>query len=82
MKHVDISGDADDRFDLGRFISAQEKIYGGALAELRIGKKRTHWIWFVFPQIDGLGGSTMAQRYAIKSIGEARQRRLGGCGRR
>lgn len=65
--------DADDPFDLGRFISAQQKNYNNALAELRSGMKRTHWMWYVFPQIDGLGSSPTARRYAIKSVEEARQ---------
>lgn len=62
----------DDPFDLGRFVSAQSPAYDQALAELRAGRKRTHWIWFVFPQIEGLGSSAMAQRYAIASLDEAR----------
>lgn len=63
----------DDPFDLSRFTSAQEGIYDGALAELRSGHKRTHWMWYIFPQIDGLGHSTTSKHYAIKSIEEARQ---------
>lgn len=69
-------GDTFDRsypFDLGRFISAQEGIYERVLAELRRGQKRTHWIWFIFPQIDGLAHSATSKHYAIKSIEEARQ---------
>ncbi len=61
-----------DAFDLGRFTSAQEGIYDKALAELRRGQKRTHWMWFVFPQIDGLGHSTTSKHFAIRSIEEAR----------
>jgi uncharacterized protein (DUF1810 family) len=63
-----------DPFDLQRFRAAQEQggAYAAALAELRAGRKRSHWIWFVFPQIDGLGSSPMARRYAIRSLGEAR----------
>lgn len=57
--------------DLQRFISAQDRVYGEVLAELRAGRKRTHWMWFVFPQFAGLGHSTMAQHYAIKSREEA-----------
>ncbi len=67
--------DAVDRgepFALGRFISAQEGIYSSVLAELRRGQKRTHWMWFIFPQIDGLAHSTTSKHYAIKSIEEAR----------
>lgn len=58
--------------DLTRFIDAQDGIYAQALAELRAGAKRTHWMWFIFPQIRGLGHSVMAQRYAIDGPGEAR----------
>jgi uncharacterized protein (DUF1810 family) len=61
-----------DRFDLERFRSAQEGTFDGALAELRAGRKRGHWIWFVFPQVAGLGASAMSQRYAIGSLAEAR----------
>jgi uncharacterized protein (DUF1810 family) len=61
-----------DPFDLQRFVDAQADIYERALAELREGRKRSHWMWFMFPQIDGLGHSTMAQTYAIRSFAEAR----------
>jgi len=57
---------------LERFTAAQEGVYDRALAELRAGRKRTHWMWFVFPQIAGLGSSPAAQRYAIASLQEAR----------
>ena len=57
---------------LARFVAAQEGVYPQALAELRAGIKRTHWMWFVFPQLAGLGSSAMAQRYAIGSLAEAR----------
>jgi uncharacterized protein (DUF1810 family) len=62
----------DQSFDLNRFLEAQESIYGTALAELKNGRKLSHWMWFVFPQIDGLGNSPTAKRYAIKSIDEAK----------
>lgn len=62
----------DDPHDLGRFVRAQEGDYEQALAEIRDGRKRSHWIWYVFPQIDGLGYSSMSRRYAIKSLAEAR----------
>ncbi|MEI7770673.1 MAG: DUF1810 domain-containing protein, partial [Chloroflexales bacterium] len=62
-----------DPFDLQRFVRAQETVYAQVLAELRGGKKRTHWMWFIFPQLDGLGYSATAKRYAIKSRAEARQ---------
>jgi uncharacterized protein (DUF1810 family) len=63
----------DDPFDLSRFTKAQEGIYDSVLAELRSGRKRTHWIWFIFPQLAGLGHSPTSLHYAIKSIEEARQ---------
>jgi uncharacterized protein (DUF1810 family) len=60
-----------DPHDLDRFVRAQEGVYGAALAELRRGRKTSHWMWFVFPQLSGLGRSAMAQRYAIRSAAEA-----------
>lgn len=60
-----------DLFDLARFVDAQEPVIAAARAELAAGRKRSHWMWFVFPQIAGLGSSAMAQRYAITSAGEA-----------
>jgi uncharacterized protein (DUF1810 family) len=63
----------DDPYDLNRFISAQEGVYDRVLAELRGGLKRTHWMWFIFPQIDGLGHSSTTRFYAIKSLEEARR---------
>jgi uncharacterized protein (DUF1810 family) len=59
-------------FDLERFVAAQAGIHGQALAELRRGRKQSHWMWFVFPQIAGLGRSEMARTYAIGSLAEAR----------
>ena len=61
-----------DRFDLRRFRDAQARDYDTALSELRSGRKRTHWIWYVFPQIDGLGRSSTARRYAISGLTEAK----------
>jgi len=61
----------DSQFDLERFIKAQDPVYDKVLAELRAGRKRSHWMWFVFPQIAGLGSSEMAQRYAIADEDEA-----------
>ena len=61
-----------DPHDLQRFVAAQEGVWERALAELRAGAKRSHWMWFVFPQIEGLGHSAMAQRYAISGVEEAR----------
>jgi uncharacterized protein (DUF1810 family) len=63
---------ASDHFNLQRFIDAQERVYPTVLDELRSGRKRSHWIWFVFPQIAGLGSSATAARYAISSLDEAR----------
>jgi uncharacterized protein (DUF1810 family) len=63
---------AEDAYELQRFVDAQRGIYEAALAELRAGQKRSHWMWFIFPQISGLGFSPMAQRYAISGIEEAR----------
>src|SRR5215207_4529996 len=57
---------------LDRFVAAQDGVYAGALAELRAGRKRGHWIWFVFPQLAGLGRSSTAQHYAIADLAEAR----------
>ncbi len=58
--------------DLERFITAQERAYPGAIGELRNGRKAGHWIWFVFPQIAGLGSSSTSRYYAITSLDEAR----------
>ena len=60
-----------DPFDLERFVRAQDGVYDQALRELRVGDKRSHWMWFVFPQVAGLGHSPMAQRYAISGLAEA-----------
>lgn len=59
-------------FDLDRFVDAQEHVYDGVLEELRRGRKTGHWIWFIFPQIAGLGHSAMSQRFSIVSLDEAR----------
>lgn len=58
-------------FNLNRFIQAQEKIYDRVLAELRNGRKQSHWMWYIFPQIDGLARSATSKYYAIKSREEA-----------
>jgi uncharacterized protein (DUF1810 family) len=65
---------SDDPFDLERFVEAQNEgaVYAQARGELSEGRKRGHWIWFVFPQIEGLGRSPMSQAYAIGSLDEAR----------
>ncbi len=62
---------SEDRFHLSRFVDAQEGSYERALAEIRRGAKKSHWMWFIFPQIAGLGHSALAQRYAIGSLEEA-----------
>jgi uncharacterized protein (DUF1810 family) len=61
-----------DPFDLNRFVRAQETSYRQALSELERGRKQSHWMWFIFPQLDGLGSSPMSRLYAIKSEDEAR----------
>ena len=61
----------DDSFDLGRFVKAQDSVYAQVLSELRAGRKRSHWMWFIFPQIKGLGTSAMAERFAISGREEA-----------
>ena len=60
-----------DSFNLRRFVDAQASIYPQVVAELSRGRKESHWMWFVFPQLAGLGFSAMAQRFAIESRGEA-----------
>ncbi|MBS0155528.1 MAG: DUF1810 domain-containing protein [Nitrospira sp.] len=61
-----------DTYSLARFLTAQTPIYDTVLAELRTGRKSSHWIWFIFPQIAGLGHSAMAQQFAIASLNEAK----------
>lgn len=61
-----------DPYDLNRFVEAQEDDYERALEEIVAGRKRTHWMWYIFPQIDGLGFSSMSQRFSIKSLDEAK----------
>ena len=60
-----------DEFDLARFVRAQEPVWAAVCRQLSDGQKTTHWMWFVFPQLDGLGHSEMARRYAIRSLAEA-----------
>ena len=60
-----------DPYDLQRFIDAQNPVYDRVCFELREGRKRTHWMWFVFPQIEGLGSSPLARKFAISSLAEA-----------
>ena len=66
------SENADDPYNLSRFVLAQEHNYERALLEIRSGKKRSHWMWYVFPQIDGIGFSSTSKRYSIKSLDEAK----------
>ena len=61
-----------DPYDLSRFVRAQDESYAQALAELARGRKQSHWMWYVFPQLDGLGSSPPSKFYAIKSEDEAR----------
>ena len=79
----------DDPFDLNRFVTAQAPVFDTVLQELQAGRKRTHWIWFIFPQLRGLGQSSTARFYGIGSLDEARAYyahsllgpRLAGCAR-
>lgn len=68
----EISREQDDPFDLTRFTKAQNTVYDAALWELKNGRKRSHWMWFIFPQIDGLAQSATSKFYAVKSLKEAR----------
>jgi uncharacterized protein (DUF1810 family) len=76
-----------DPYDLNRFVRAQEDSYQQALLELERGRKQSHWMWYIFPQLDGLGSSSISRLYSIKSEGEARAylehpvlgRRLAAC---
>ena len=60
-----------DPHDLARFVHAQEHAYAQALSEIRSGRKQSHWMWYIFPQFDGLGFSSTSRKYAIKSVDEA-----------
>ena len=60
-----------DPFELHRFVDAQDRVYDQVLAELRAGAKRSHWIWFIFPQLAALGSSSTAKRFGIPSLAEA-----------
>ena len=62
----------DDDYNLTRFVSAQETTYHSVIAELKRGRKTSHWIWYIFPQITGLGSSLTSEAFAIKSLAEAR----------
>ena len=61
-----------DPFHLARFVQAQERDYEQALSEIKAGRKQSHWMWYIFPQLEGLGSSPMSQHYAIRSADEAR----------
>lgn len=63
--------DSADPYNLQRFLDAQQPVYMEVLSELRGGRKQSHWIWFIFPQISGLGHSAVARHFAIQSLGEA-----------
>jgi uncharacterized protein (DUF1810 family) len=63
---------SDDPYALTRFVRAQEKDYEQALSEIRNGRKRTHWMWYIFPQFDGLAFSSTSKYYSIKSVAEAK----------
>ncbi len=71
MPEADQPSVAKDPYDLSRFVRAQEDDYEQALSEIRGGRKRSHWMWYIFPQGDGLGFSSTSRRYAIKNIAEA-----------
>ena len=69
---ADSNTPAADPYDLARFVSAQQPVYARVRAELTDGRKRTHWMWFVFPQLKGLGSSSLARTYGLASLEEAR----------
>jgi uncharacterized protein (DUF1810 family) len=71
MADRSVNVDAGDPHHMGRFVRAQEGDYAQALAEIRGGRKRSHWIWYIFPQFEGLGSSPMSRQYSIKSVAEA-----------
>ena len=71
MVAVRDSGGRDDPYDLQRFVQAQNADYDRALLEIKRGKKRSHWMWYIFPQFEGLGFSATSRRYSIKSTEEA-----------
>jgi uncharacterized protein (DUF1810 family) len=62
----------DDTYNLQRFVDAQDPVFAQVCSELRAGQKSTHWMWFIFPQIEGLGSSSLARKYAISSLDEAK----------
>ena len=72
MAEQNEAGGRADPYNLSRFVQAQERDYAQALAEIKSGRKRSHWIWYVYPQFDGLGFSSNSRFYAIKSVEEAK----------
>jgi uncharacterized protein (DUF1810 family) len=72
MNQPHLPVDEQDPFNLARFLEAQAGVYDQIMRELRSGEKQSHWMWFIFPQFQGLGSSSWSQRYAIKSLAEAR----------
>lgn len=71
MENLEATKQREDPFNLSRFTTAQSPVYAQVLSELKAGRKRTHWMWYVFPQIAGLGYSETSKYYAIKSLEEA-----------
>ena len=72
MAEANEPGGAGDPHNLGRFVQAQEDDYEQALCEISSGRKRSHWMWYIFPQFEGLGVSSTSKRYSIKSVAEAK----------
>jgi uncharacterized protein (DUF1810 family) len=72
MTNAPLPRRADDPYNLSRFVQSQEGAYKQALSEIKIGRKQSHWMWYIFPQIDGLGFSSTSKHYAIKSVAEAK----------
>ena len=72
MTRPDLPHGEEDAYGLSRFVRAQKHVYADALSEITNGRKRTHWMWFVFPQLAGLGVSATSERYAIATVDEAR----------
>jgi uncharacterized protein (DUF1810 family) len=72
MSEANEPAGAGDPHNLSRFVAAQADCYDQVLSEIKTGRKRSHWMWYIFPQFDGLGFSSTSKRYSIKSIDEAR----------
>lgn len=72
MRDMNQASNADDLHDLNRFVQAQNRDYERALSEVKSGRKRSHWMWYIFPQFDGLAFSSTSKHYAIKSVAEAK----------